>query len=176
VTAAAPAQKKLPLATVGLPVTIAIPRIRVQTTIEQLGLMPDRKLDTPKNRLNAGWYALGPRPGETGNAVIDGHLTVPRADGVFRHLDLLQAGDTIYVKDDTGQSHAFRVREMRVYNVAAAPMNRIFGSADGVHLNLITCAGVWSKKLNHYDKRLIIYADAAQSPRPTTGIAVAAAP
>ena len=30
-------------------------------------------MGTPKNPENAAWYELGPRPGEEGSAVIDGH-------------------------------------------------------------------------------------------------------
>lgn len=146
-------------ASIGLPTDLAIPRIGIHTSIEHLGLTVDRKLDVPVNRLNVGWYKLGPRPGEIGNAVIDGHLTVPRADGIFRHLNDLRSGDKIYVTDDRGQRQEFRVRRKMIYDVASAPMLSIFGPADGAHLNLITCAGKWSTVLNHYDKRLIVYAD-----------------
>ncbi|MDB4978456.1 MAG: hypothetical protein JWM56_642 [Candidatus Peribacteria bacterium] len=144
---------------VGEPNRLRIPSIQLSTLTERISLLPDGKLDVPVNPLQLGWYSLGVKPGEQGNAVIDGHKDTAAGPAAFWNLKNVQAGDTIYVTDANGTERSFAVRATAVYDVDNAPMEQIFGKADGAHLNLITCAGVWSKKWNHYDKRLIIYSD-----------------
>jgi sortase A len=148
-----------PVETIGVPVGIAIPAIGVEAEVEPLGLLEGGKLDAPKNAEDTGWYALGAKPGETGNAVIDGHLTLGKGDGVFRRLSRVRPGDEIQVRDDKGKTRVFAVRETAVYDVDKAPMQEIFGPTDRKRLNLITCAGVWRTDLDHYDKRLIVYTE-----------------
>src|SRR3954471_14322970 len=55
-----------------IPVQIMIPKIALNAKLEYVGLTADGAMGTPKNPVNAAWFALGPRPGEKGNAVIDG--------------------------------------------------------------------------------------------------------
>ncbi len=143
----------------GMPMELLIPSIGVQTVVENVGITGDGKLDVPKGRLNAGWYNLGPRPGDTGNAVIDGHLDLAHQQGVFWNLHKLQRGDEIDVINDQGHKEIFRVRDTQTFSVYTPPMAAIFGPSDGKHLNLITCAGVWRKELNHYDARFVAFAD-----------------
>lgn len=145
--------------TVGIPSRIVIPSIDVDAYVEQLGLLPDGKLDVPKKRENAGWYNLGPRPGEAGNSVIDGHLNTDDGPGVFWDLHKIEVGDIVSVIDEKSVVRMFKVLEKVVYPVNDAPMLDIFGDADGAHLNLITCAGKWNTALDHYEDRLVIYAD-----------------
>jgi sortase family protein len=45
----------------------------------------------------AGWYALGPRPGDPGSAVILGHVDSKRGPAVFYRLRQLLGGDEIDV-------------------------------------------------------------------------------
>lgn len=142
---------------VGQPRQIIIGKLAINTPVVSVGILPDGKLDVPVNAKHVGWYQLGPRPGETGNAVLDGHLTLNHGPGIFRQLNRLTVGDTFSVVDENGTTRTFRVTKTQVYDVAKAPLDSIFGKSDGKNLNIITCAGVWSKILGHYDKRLIVY-------------------
>jgi len=49
-------------------------------------------MDVPKGLNNIGWFNLGPRPGENGNAVIDGHYGVWKngKGAVFNNLHKLR--------------------------------------------------------------------------------------
>jgi hypothetical protein len=51
----------------------------------------------PAARGVAGWYALGPRPGDPGSAVILGHVDSKRGPAVFYRLRQLLRGDEIDV-------------------------------------------------------------------------------
>jgi sortase (surface protein transpeptidase) len=65
----------------------------------------------------------------------------------------------VYVKDDTGTTIPFVVREIRIYNPGYA--EEVFSSNDGVHLNLVTCDGVWDGSTKSYTKRLVVFTDKA---------------
>ncbi len=144
----------------GIPERIVIPSIKLNAKIEQLSITAHGSLGVPADPLNAGWYTLGPRPGENGSAVLDGHVNwFHGATGVFKDLHSLKAGDTIVVQDDKGENTLFTVRDIRTYK-AGADATEVFSSGDGKsHLNLITCDGVWDKTTHGYTKRLVIFAD-----------------
>ncbi len=145
---------------VGLPTRLKIPSINVDAPIEDVGLTPDGAMDTPKNYVNVGWFNLGPRPGENGSAVIDGHFgTISNIPHVFDNLYKLHKGDKIYIEDEKGRNIIFVVREIQRYGKDEDPSG-IFGSSDGkAHLNLITCAGVWNKAEKTYSERLVVFTD-----------------
>jgi sortase A len=145
---------------VGVPVRIVIPSISVDAAIEKVALTDDGAMDTPKLPLDAGWYELGPRPGETGSAAIAGHVDWYDGEtGVFADLHKLKSGDTIIVRDEEGADVSFVVRESRKYD-AAADAKDIFGSNDGnAHLSIITCTGSWDTRAGQYTKRLVVFAD-----------------
>lgn len=156
--------KSVPNVVVPKPATsglrLKIPRINVDAAVESVGLTPDGAMDAPKGPADAAWFNLGPRPGEIGSAVVDGHFG--RYNGVpavFDNLSKLQKGDKLYVEDDTGATTIFVVRESRSYDPKADATD-VFGSSDGkAHLNLITCEGVWDKTQKSYSDRLVVFAD-----------------
>jgi len=145
---------------VGVPVRIIIPSIAVDAAIEQVALTDEGAMDTPERPLDAAWYELGPRPGETGSAAIAGHVDWYDGEtGVFADLHKIKAGDTITVRDEDGSDVSFIVRESRNYD-AAADAKEVFSSNDGkAHLSVITCTGAWDKRAGQYEKRLVVFAD-----------------
>lgn len=142
------------------PVRLIIPAISVDADIESVGLTPDGAMDVPKERASAAWFNRGPRPGEDGSAVINGHYGWKDGKAsVFDTLHTLRAGDTIYVRDSIGDTTAFVVRELTYYN-PKADASSVFNSDDGTaHLNLITCEGVWNAVSKSYSQRLVVFAD-----------------
>lgn len=145
---------------VGKPVRLKIPAINADSAFEYVGLTPLGAMDVPKSPSNVAWYDLGPRPGESGNAVIAGHYGWK--DGkpaVFDNLYKLQKGDKISVEGDMGAITIFVVRELRSYG-EKQDASDVFTSKDGkAHLVLITCEGVWNKTQKSYSKRLVVFAD-----------------
>lgn len=143
----------------GLPVRLKIPSINVDAFVEYVGLTSKREMEVPKNAADVGWYKLGPRPGEKGSAVIDGHFNNENGGaGVFFNLYKVRKGDKIYVKDDKGVSITFIVLESRLYDPGLA--GEVFSLNDGIaHLNLVTCDGVWDGVKKSYSKRLVVFAD-----------------
>ncbi len=142
-----------------LPVRLIIPSINVDADVENVGLTPQGAMEVPTNTIDVGWYKLGSLPGETGSAVISGHFDGREGNsGVFNNLNKLKPGDKIYVLNDQGTTTTFVVRESRTYNPGYAD-EVFFPNDQGIHLNLVTCDGVWDKNKKSYSKRLVVFAD-----------------
>lgn len=143
-----------------LPTLIQIPVINFMAGIEEVGLKSDGSMDLPVLSIDTGWYNLGPRPGEIGSAVINGHLNTENGDlGVFANLNKLKSGDKVSVQDDKGLMINFVVREIKIYKYNADASD-IFISNDGKsHLNLITCTGYWNSRKKTYSSRLVVFTD-----------------
>lgn len=137
--------------------SIVIPAINVDTTIQYVGVDSRGDMEVPSNIVDVGWFKLGSRPGEKGSAVISGHIDGNDGEaGVFNNLHKLQMGDKLYIKDDKGATITFVVRESRIYNPGFA--EEVFSTNDNAHLNLITCDGVWDSDKKSYSKRLVVFA------------------
>jgi sortase A len=150
---------KQPEETIGTPKTIKISKININAPIESVGLDKERKMDVPKDPGNGGWYNLGAKPGEKGNAVIAGHYD--KADGspaVFWNLNKLVEGDKIIIEDGNGKERTFSVVKTAKYPYNNFPLEEVFGASSKSMLNLITCQGKWNTGTRNYSERLVVYA------------------
>ena len=147
----------------GLPVRLKIPKINVDAAIENVGLTSDDAVGTPGNFMHVAWFNLGPRPGESGNAIFTGHYGwKDKQPSVFNRLYKLRQGDKLYVLDDKGVVVPFVVRESRRYD-STVDASSVFSSSDGkAHLNLITCEGDWNDAAKSYPVRLVVFTDRGQ--------------
>ncbi len=142
------------------PVRLLIPMIGVNAPIEVVGVTPDNDLAVPARNpwVDVGWYGSGPRPGERGSAVIDGHLDRPGGfPAVFWRLQNVHMGDEVMVIDASGKTLRFHVTGTAFYSPQEAPIQEIFGNETGAFLNLITCAGDWIPSQHQTSLRLVIY-------------------
>jgi len=143
---------------VGLPVRVIIPSIGVDASVEQVGVTADGAMDTPADPWNTGWYAPGAKPGQTGNAAIAGHVDYHGIGPVvFWDLNKLAVGAEVLLVTDAGQTLRFMVRGSEYYTDDNAPLRDIFGPANTVNLNLITCGGTFDPTTRHYDQRLVVF-------------------
>jgi sortase A len=141
-----------------VPVQINIPILSVSAKVEQVGIDKDGNMDIPKDFNNTAWYSPGPKPGETGSAVIDGHVDTPTGEpAVFAKISTLKNGDNIEVIDQNNVKHTFEVTKVADYDLATIPLEEIFSSKTRPGLNLITCAGTFDKSKKMYDKRTVVY-------------------
>lgn len=144
----------------GTPVRLWIPRIKLDANIQQLGLTAEGQLEAPNNMTDVGWYKDGPRPGDTGSAVIDGHKGVNET-GVFENLYQLEPGDVVLVYDQDGATIVFRVLESKIYNRNEQP-EEIFKGIKGSQLNLITCDGNYERDRGGTPNRLVVFTEAVE--------------
>ncbi|HEX2916672.1 MAG TPA: class F sortase [Chloroflexia bacterium] len=139
-----------------VPVRLRIPALNIDTSVEQVG-MRNNVMDVPSNVWDAGWLNSNPRPGDTGNAVLDGHKDTVKGGAIFWSLPNLKPGDKVYVSDINGYELAFEVTEVASYPLDQAPLERIFGASSEKHLNLISCDGTFVHSEHTYDRRVVVY-------------------
>ncbi len=144
----------------GFPKNLAIPTLRIDASVQYIGLSSEGAMDVPSNSKDVAWYKFGVKPGEKGNAVIAGHKDwFNDKNGVFSDLNKLKIGDYVYVVDDRNNKHRFKVAKKQSYKEGTAPMEEIFGLGNAARLNLITCVGSWNKNTQSYSERLVVYTE-----------------
>jgi LPXTG-site transpeptidase (sortase) family protein len=93
-------------------------------------------------------------PGQPGNAVLAGHVTIPGAGwGPFKELDTLQPDDFIFIERE-GETTTYEVIDNRL--VEATAIEVVFPT-DDQRLTLITCSG-WDSTTEQYTHRVIVVA------------------
>lgn len=148
----------------GLPMRLKIPIIGVDSAIEDALITNDGRMDVPQGSTNVAWFALGPHPGQVGSAVIGGHFGIRNnLPFVFYDLDKLKVGDKVYIENDKGETLAFQVRSIKLFE-RDADATTVFTSDDGLaHLNLITCEGLWNRVNDTYPLRRVVFTDAVKA-------------
>ena len=118
--------------------------------IEEIGLLPNNQLDTPKDGVNkVGWYYIYKKPGWGENAVFAAHVNYNFKKGPFANLDDAKPGDRITVQMVDGPSYVYEVFYFKRYDVKSIPMGDLIdGVLEGVPrpaeeewITLITCGG-----------------------------------
>ncbi|OIJ90962.1 class F sortase [Streptomyces colonosanans] len=141
------------------PDRIRIPSIRVDAPLMGLGLTRTGGLEAPpvKRKNLAGWYEDGITPGDTGTAIIAGHVDNARGPAVFYDLGALTKGSTIEVDRRDGSTALFTVYAVEAYEASDFPDNKVYGAAQHPELRVITCGGGYSKATG-YQGNVVVFA------------------
>jgi hypothetical protein len=150
------------------PVRILIPAIKVDASLIDLSRGSDGVLAAPpSDELDkAGWYAKGTVPGDTGPAVIAGHVDWVDRIAVFHRLGELQEGDAITVVLNDGSRARFAVDGVRTVSKFRFPTDAVYGPTPDAQLRVITCGGPWDDARNIYSENVIVSASEVGEPRP----------
>ncbi|GAA4545002.1 class F sortase [Amycolatopsis samaneae] len=142
------------------PASVEIPKIGADSTLVRLGLNPDNTLEVPpvSRPMQAGWYALGPAPGEKGPAVVVGHVDGNKEAGIFFRLKELVPGDQIAVTRKDGTKLVFVVSRVAEVAKDRFPTDAVYGDTPGPELRLITCGGSFDRAARSYRDNIIVYA------------------
>lgn len=142
------------------PTSLSIPSINMTTKLLSLGLQADRTLEVPPGDPGspAGWYNLSPTPGESGPAVVLGHVNATDGGaGVFAKLRELDEGDTIDITRADGSTATFVFQYGEQYAKDAFPTQKVYGNTPGAELRLITCDG-YDPDTGQFDDNYVVYA------------------
>lgn len=141
------------------PDRIRIPAIRVDAPLMGLRLTRTGSLGVPPaERANlAGWYEAGTMPGETGTAIVAGHVDNADGPAVFYRLGALKKGSTIEVGRRDGSTAVFSVHAVEVYDARAFPDTKVYGAAPRPELRVITCGGGYSRTTG-YQGNVVVFA------------------
>lgn len=143
------------------PTRLQIPAIAVDTPLVPLGLHANGSMEVPADAALAGWYDLGPRPGQPGPAVLAGHVDSRQGPGVFFRLRELRAGDLVMVSREDGSRLGFRVTAVEQHDKDALPVERIWAETEQPLLRLITCGGTFDRSVRHYTDNIVVFAEPA---------------
>jgi sortase (surface protein transpeptidase) len=143
------------------PVRIRIPAIGVSAAVVRLGLNRDGTLQVPADFGVTGWFTGGPAPGETGPAVIAGHIDSRRGPAVFYRLHALRRGDGVAVERADGTTVQFAVEGSAQYPKRAFPTEAVFGPSPDPLLRLITCGGSFDRSRRSYRDNVVVTAHLA---------------
>ncbi len=126
------------VSTGGLPTRIVVPSADVDAPVAEVGVIVRDGAAT----WETAWHAAGHHmdsalPGQPGNMVISGHVSVASRDNlaVFKHLDRVAEGDTVEVYSG---ADLYRYTVTRVMVVSPDAVNLLKSNA-GSTVTLITC-------------------------------------
>jgi sortase (surface protein transpeptidase) len=108
----------------------------------------------------AGWYELGPRPGDPGSAVILGHVDSRRGPAVFFRLRELRRGDQVRVGRADGSVLRFVVQRTEQSDKQRFPTDDVYYPTLTPGLRLVTCGGLFDYRSGHYRSNIIVFAAA----------------
>jgi sortase (surface protein transpeptidase) len=140
------------------PVRIEIPAIGVSAAVIRLGLNRDGSMQVPADFGLTGWFTGSPAPGETGPAVIAGHIDSRSGPAVFYRLRELRPGDGVAVTRADGTTVHFAVDSVAQYPKRAFPTEAVFGPAPEPLLRLITCGGTFDRFRKSYRDNIVVTA------------------
>ena len=143
----------------GVPKRLRIPRLGVDAPIVTVGLTSAGAMAAPGSAFTVGWFKLGPRPGQSGSSVLDGHSGMASGDAVFDGLPSLRRGDRVYVADASNRYVAFAVTGRKFY-APDEKVDAVFAQGGTSKLNLITCTGVWDSVAKTHSQRLVVFTEA----------------
>lgn len=133
---------------------LLIPKLAVETKMVEVPYV-GRQWDISRLRGEAAHLEGTAYPGEPGNVVLAGHITIPDAGwGPFKDLHTLEPGDRVFIEHGP-TTYVYAVREVNI--VAPTDVQVAYPTEDN-RLTLITCTG-WSDLQDDYTQRVIVVAD-----------------
>ncbi|GAA4520079.1 hypothetical protein GCM10023160_04830 [Brachybacterium paraconglomeratum] len=147
----------VPALPASVPTGLRIDSISVDEQVFPIGLGEDGKLLAPRGEQAdlAAWFDGSPTPGQSGPAVIEGHVTWGGEPSVFFELGALQPGDRIDVDREDGTVATFEVYDAARYPKDQFPTVAVYGRTVGPELRLITCSGDLNADGHHRDNTVI---------------------
>ena len=144
------------------PAVIRIPRLEVEASIIPLGLNDDGSIEVPEDPDQAGWWLGGPEPGETGPAVILGHVdSQEEGPAVFFYLQYLDPGDEIHIDRVDGSTITYVVEATERHDKDEFPTDAVYGPTEQPTLRLVTCGGDFDFGVRTYEDNVIVFASLA---------------
>lgn len=142
-----------------LPSRLRIGSIGVDAVIGTLGLNRDGTVQVPADPRQVGWYRLGPRPGQSGSAVLLGHVDSLTGPAVFYRLKAIPLGARIQVVLAGGRTLLFTVDDVSTYLNWNFPASAVYRNRGVATLTLVTCGGTYDKARGGYQANVVVTAD-----------------
>ena len=159
--APAPSAEESPPAAEPPPITrVRLPRLGIDSDVVpspfvQIG--DSGTWEVPAFKVGHAEYTAG--AGQTGNAVLFGHVTSRSLGNVFETLDRARRGDVVELSSG---DEDFTYQVVEVKRVSRTDIS-VVEPTDTAFASLITCTGLWLPQLNDYAERLVVRAELMSS-------------
>ncbi|TIH39318.1 class F sortase [Subtercola vilae] len=140
------------------PVRVQIPDIGVDSGLESLTRDQTGAILPPTDFASAGWYKDGVVPGDTGPAVIAGHIDSAIGPAVFYTLSSLKPGAKVTVTLSDASTVTYTVNSELQAPKQQFPTDQVYGPTPDAQLRLITCGGVFDDSYGHYLDNVVVFA------------------
>lgn len=141
------------------PTALKIPEIGVEAPVDPVGVDKENALEVPTDTARVGWWSGGAQPGETGPAVLLGHVDSYKGPAVFFKLANLKPGDVVEVDRADGSPARYMIDHLESHPKTKFPTLSVYGATAGPTLRLITCFGKFDEVARSYKNNLIVYAN-----------------
>lgn len=144
------------------PVTLEIPSIGVDSSVQHLGLTAEDALEVPSpgpHYNDAAWYRHSPAPGSLGPAIVLGHVdSATEGPSVFFRLGELRPGERVSITRADDSIAVFTVDEVHRYNKDDFPTELVYSDIDHAGLRIVTCGGAFDDSTGHYLDNIVVFA------------------
>lgn len=142
------------------PARLVIPDLRVDATVDGVGVQEDGAMVIPAEGSSVGWYRYGSAPAdEQGNTVIAGHVATPEdGPGALARLRDAEPGMRVTLTTTDGTEHEYEITGREAIVKKALPVDQIFARDGRPLLVLITCGGEYDRELRSHLDNIIVTA------------------
>jgi hypothetical protein len=147
-----------------IPIGIRIAALELDASTVPVGLEADGSMEIPSDVATIGWYepaaGLGVIPGQTGTAVLAGHVdSRTQGAGAFYFLRELAEGARIEIVHEDGSTSRWRVTSRIQYPKDELPIADVFVWTGSPRIALITCGGQFDWTARSYADNLVVFAE-----------------
>ncbi|MBS3941891.1 MAG: class F sortase [Actinobacteria bacterium] len=144
------------------PQRLRVPALDVSARVVPVALTADGAMELPDDVSEVGWFSPGPVPGQSGSAVLAGHVdSREQGRGALFDLPDLVPGDTVEVDAGEDGTTTWRVVGRAAYPKDTLPIAELFRRDGPARLVLITCGGEFDPATGHYDDNVVVVAEPA---------------
>jgi len=129
----------------------------IDAPVDVVGLADDGSMELPADVDRVGWYRFGPVPGDTGSAVIAGHVDdVEQGLGALAPLRSAEVGNAIAVTDADGTTTRWQVVARETISKRELPLDELFRRDGPPRLTLLTCGGPFLPEYGGYRDNVVV--------------------
>jgi hypothetical protein len=142
---------------------VRVPALGINAPVQPVGIDRDGNMAVPSTAFTAGWYRLGPAPGQSGDAVLTCHNTWSGASrALCYNLHTVSVGADVETQNVGGGVHHWTIESIQRVPFSARPAG-LFATTGPPRLSIITCDGDWDPVHQTYAFRLIVNARLADT-------------
>lgn len=151
---------------VAIPMNLKIPSIGVNSNFvapsECCDLDDDQILEPPdvKKPMDLGWYKRFPAPGDTGAAIVLGHINGVGGAGVFAKLGQMKINEQFEIMRSDNQIAVFTVTKTtgsKGIDKGNFPTKEVYDTPNDAEIRLISCGGRLDKSHHRYLDQIIVW-------------------